>query len=95
LSEDELAQLLNTDTTAGNRTKQEWQRDLKNAIEHDQRGTAITRRADERRQEIETERSQMRAKLTEAGYGAQLAGIDNLSVASTDLLTIGLYYPAQ
>jgi hypothetical protein len=53
------------------------------------------RRADERRAEIEADRSQMRAKLKDAGYGESMAGIDNLSVASTDLLTIGLYYPAQ
>jgi hypothetical protein len=94
-SEAELKELLNTDATAANRTKQEWQRDLDNAIDHDHRKDAITRRADERRAEIEDERSQMRSELEDAGYGASLAGIDNLSVASTDLLTIGLYYPAQ
>jgi len=95
LSEQQLEKLIHTDATAANRTKQEWQRDLKNAIEHDQREMAVTRRADERRQEIEEERGQMREKLEDAGYGASMTGIDNLSVASTDLLTIGLYYPTQ
>jgi hypothetical protein len=95
LSEQQLEKLIHTDATAANRTKQEWQRDLRNAIEHDQREMAVKRRADERRQEIEEERGQMREKLENAGYGASMTGIDNLSVASTDLLTIGLYYPTQ
>jgi len=95
LSESELSELLETESTVANRTKQEWQRDLEHAIEHDEREMAVKRRADERRSEIEADRSQMRAKLEDAGYGKSMAGIDNLSVASTDLLTIGLYYPAQ
>ncbi len=93
-SEDELQELLNAESTAANRTKQEWQRDLEAAIEHDEYDMTIKRRADQRREEIEEERSQMREKLQEAGYGESMTGIDNLSVASTDLLTVGLYYPA-
>jgi superfamily II DNA or RNA helicase len=95
LPDDKVRELLKSETTAANRTKQEWQRDLEQAIEHDQRKDVIKHRADERRQEIEAERSQMRTQLEEAGYGKSMTGIDNLSVASTDLLTIGLYYPTQ
>jgi hypothetical protein len=95
LPEDELGELREAETTAANRTEQEWKRDLENAIDHDDKEQVITKRADERRQEIAEERSRMREKLEEAGYGKSMSGIDNLSVASKDLLTIGLYYPYQ
>lgn len=95
LLEDELGELREAETTAANRTEQEWKRDLENAIDHDDKEQVITKRADDRRQEIAEERSRMREKLEEAGYGKSMSGIDNLSVASKDLLTIGLYYPYQ
>ena len=95
LSEEALQTLRETESTAANRTKQEWQRDLETALEHDLRDEAIQERADARREEIAEERSQMREKLQEAGYGDSMTGVANLSVASKDLLTVGLYYPAQ
>jgi hypothetical protein len=94
LSTTEIETLLATDATAANRTQQEWNRDLNNAVEHDELESAIRQQADARREEIQGERRQMREKLQEAGYGQSMVGIDNLSVASEDLLTIGLYYPA-
>jgi SNF2 family DNA or RNA helicase len=95
LSEQEIEELRNAESTAANRTEQEWQRDLQNALGHGDKEDLITRRADERRQEIAEERTKMREKLVDAGYGESMGGIDNLSVASKDLLTVGLYYPYQ
>lgn len=95
LSTMETETLLATDATAANRTQQEWNRDLENAVEHDELQSVIRQQANARRDEIQEERRQMREKLQEAGYGQSMAGIDNLSVASEDLLTIGLYYPVE
>jgi hypothetical protein len=91
----ELEALQDADSTAANRTEEEWQRDLQQAIDHEALEDAIREQADQRRSEIEAERREMRESLQEAGYGESMAGIDNLSVASRDLLTIGLNYPAQ
>lgn len=94
LSGDDLQTLREAETTAANRTEQEWTRDIEAAVDHDRRDAVIRDKADERREQIAAERKQMREQLVEAGYGESLTGIENLSVASKDLLTIGLYYPA-
>ncbi|WP_256301703.1 helicase-related protein [Haloarchaeobius salinus] len=95
LSAEELEALQDAESTAANRTEEEWQRDLAQAINHDALEDSIRVQADQRRGEIEAERREMRESLQEAGYGESMTGIDNLSVASRDLLTIGLHYPAQ
>ncbi len=95
LPADELQGLLDAESTAANRTEEEWKRDLEQALDHDALEDAIRTQADQRRSEIEAERREMRESLQEAGYGESMAGIDNLSVASRDLLTIGLNYPSQ
>ncbi|MDG5821435.1 helicase-related protein [Natronococcus sp. A-GB7] len=93
LTEEKVRALLDDDATDAGRSEQEWKRDIETAIEHEKLERAIDDRADKRREEISQERKEMHEKLREAGYGEQLAGFDNLDVASEDLLTIGLYYP--
>ncbi|SDR06011.1 helicase-related protein [Natronobacterium texcoconense] len=95
LSAEELETLQDAESTAANRTEEEWRRDLEQAVNHDSLEDAIRDQADQRRSEIEAERREMRESLQEAGYGESMTGIDNLSVASRDLLTIGLNYPSQ
>ncbi len=95
LSATEVERLRTVEATAANRSQQEWKRDLENAIDHDQLEEVIRKQANSRREEIADERRRMREKLEDAGYGKSLIGFDNLSVASEDLLTVGLYYPTQ
>jgi len=93
LSQETVDTLRTAETTVAQRTQQEWERDLEQAIEHDSRKDAIRQRAIERAQTISEERRTMLTKLEDAGYGTSLEGTDRISVASEDLLTVGLYYP--
>ncbi|NHN41822.1 DEAD/DEAH box helicase [Halorubellus sp. JP-L1] len=94
LSNETIDTLRTAETTVAQRTQQEWERDLEQAVEHDSRKDAIRQRAIERAQTISEERRTMLAKLEDAGYGTSLEGTDRISVASEDLLTVGLYYPS-
>lgn len=93
LSRETIDTLRTAETTVAQRTQQEWERDLEQAVEHESRKDAIRQRAIERAQTISEERRTMLTKLEDAGYGTSLEGTDRISVASEDLLTVGLYYP--
>ena len=95
LQQERVQEIVAAESRPSNRTRQEAKFDLESAVEHDGLEEAIRERANERRDEIQRERSEMRAKLEEAGYGESFAGMDNISVASEDLLTVGLYYPSE
>jgi len=95
LDQADVQAIVNAESKAANRTSQEAQDDLNFAIEHDRLDAAIRDRAETRRDAIADERATMRERLEEAGYGESFEGFDNISVASEDLLTIGLYYPTN
>jgi hypothetical protein len=56
--------------------------------------TELRRRAEERCAELAVERAQVKKSLEARGEQQWLEDIDNLSVASVDLLCVTVYYPA-
>lgn len=95
LSQERIEEIVNAESRPANRTREEGTFDLESAVEHEQLEQTIRERAYVRRDSIAGERAAMRERLEESGYGGSLEGIDNISVASEDLLTVGLYYPAE
>jgi len=76
------------------RSQQEKQTELRTAIEHDDLDDAIDDLAEQRREQIVEQRTEMRERLKESGAGGWITGIDNVETASTDLLTVTVYYPS-
>lgn len=95
LTQERVKKLVEAESRPANRTRDEGTFDLESAVDHDQLEETIRERAYERRDEIAEERREMRRRLEEAGYGESFEGFDNISMASDDLLTVGLYYPAE
>lgn len=95
LAQKEVQRLEKSEARPIKRTRQEKVSDLESAIEHDELDERIQRRAEDRRDAIVDERKQMRDRFdeTDAGELGWLAGLDDVSVASTDLLTVTVYLP--
>jgi hypothetical protein len=76
------------------RTKPEMREDLVAALSKLNLEAELRRRAEERCAELVVERAQVKKSLEGRGEQQWLEGIDNLSVASVDLLCVTVYYPA-
>ncbi|MCJ7430180.1 DEAD/DEAH box helicase [Candidatus Bathyarchaeota archaeon] len=76
------------------RTEAEMKEDLSAALSKLNLETALRKRAEERCAELAIERGQVKKSLEGRGEQQWLEGIDNLSVASVDLLCVTVYYPA-
>jgi superfamily II DNA or RNA helicase len=95
LSEEEVRDLLNSKPLADLRTEQEIKEDLGVALSRDKVQLLIEQRAEERCAELMKERAAIKASLEERGGEKDwLTGIDQISVASVDLLSVTIYYPA-
>jgi hypothetical protein len=68
--------------------------DLKNAIEHDGLDAALDATAEQRRNMIIEERTEMRENI-ETSESSWTAGIDQVNIASIDLLTVTVFYPSE
>jgi superfamily II DNA or RNA helicase len=75
------------------RTKEEIIPHLKKAIEPSVYTPALQKRPQERLETIKLERSDLKKKFEQAD-GAWLGGIEDVSLASSDLLSVTVYYPA-
>ncbi|WP_340100504.1 helicase-related protein [Salinibaculum salinum] len=95
LSHERVEELIQAESRPANRTRDEATFDLESAIEHEQLEDTVREYAYQRRDEIAEERREMRERLEESGYGESLEGIDTISFASDDLLTVSLYYPSE
>jgi hypothetical protein len=76
------------------RTEIEMREDLVAALSKLNLETELRRRAEERCAELAVERAQVKKSLEARGEQQWLEDIDNLSVASVDLLCVTVYYPA-
>jgi len=76
------------------RTEAEMKEDLSSALSKLNLETALQKRAEERCAELAVERAKVKKSLEGRGEQQWLEGIDNLSVASVDLLCVTVYYPA-
>ena len=74
------------------RTSMEKEDDLKDALGHGAFEQTLQRRAEQRRDKIVEQRTEMRAELEKSGSGSWLSGIDDVEIASKDLLTVTVYY---
>ena len=75
------------------RTKEEIVPHLQKAIEPSVYTPALQKRLQERLKAIKQERSELKKKFEDADE-AWLGGIEDVSLASSDLLSVTVYYPA-
>ncbi|WP_318567481.1 helicase-related protein [Salinigranum marinum] len=94
LDQDLVGRLEDSEAKPVQRSQQEKQTDLRSAIEHDGLDDAIDDLAEQRRDQIVDQRTEMRERLKESGAGGWATGIDDVETASTDLLTVTVYYPS-
>jgi len=92
LDQDHAEALEESEAKPAQRSRMEKQDDLKAAIGHGEFDKTLQRRAEQRRDEIVEQRSQMREQLEESGTGSWVSGIDDVEIASKDLLTVTVYY---
>ena len=95
LDQELVKSLEETEARPVQRSSQEKQTDLRHAIEHDDLDDALDEIAEQRRDKIVEQRTEMRERLEEAGSGGWATGIDEVDIASIDLLTVTIYYPSN
>lgn len=93
LGETEIDRITDSEAKPVGRAEQEIKADLEDALDHPQLEAAIDERVSTRRSEIEAERTSMRKRLELVSDSSWLEGIDNITIGSTDLLAVTLYYP--
>ena len=94
LSQTEVEELSFSTPTVNGRTGAEMREDLTAALSKGHLEDALKIRAEERCSEIAIERAQVKKSLQNQGEQQWLEGIDNLTVASVDLLCVTVYYPS-
>jgi len=94
LSQAEVDPLSRSAPVIHGRTEPEMREDLVAALSKPNLEKELKRRAEERCAELAVERTQVKTSLEGRGEQQWLEGIDNLSVASVDLLCVTVYYPA-
>ena len=95
LSQADVETLSSSTPVVNSRTESEMKEDLYAALSNLNLELALRKRAEERCIELSTERAQVKKSLEGRGEQQWLEGIDNLSVASVDLLCATVYYPAS
>jgi superfamily II DNA or RNA helicase len=93
LSYDEIEALWRSRPEPMKRTKEEILPHLRRAIDPSVYSLALQGRLEDRLEAIREERSALRAKFEEADQ-SWLQGIDDVSLASSDMLSLTVYYPA-
>jgi SNF2 family DNA or RNA helicase len=94
LSEEKINEIEESEAKPVQRTSQEKENDLKAAIEHDSLEAEVEDRSQAKCEEVKKQRREMKERLKESDESGWLEGIDDVEVASTDILTVTLYYPA-
>ena len=92
LEQEAVEALENSEAKSAQRSQIEKVDDLKAAIGHEAFEDAVQTHAAERRDKIVEQRTQMREQLEESGTGSWVSGIDDVEIASKDLLTVTVYY---
>lgn len=94
LSQSDVEALSRSVPVVHGRAEIEMREDLVAALSKLNLETELRRRAEKRCAELAVERAQVKKSLEGRGEQGWLEGIDNLSVASVDLLCVTVYYPA-
>ena len=76
------------------RSDDEKQTDVKAALDIANLNAIVEQHCEKRRQELMAERKQARKLLEAQGVEEAIAGIDDIAMASKDLLCVTVYYPA-
>jgi hypothetical protein len=90
----EVEALSHSVPTDNRRTQVEMREDLTAALSKSKLEEALKLRAQERCAELAAERAQVKKSLQNQAEQQWLQGIDDLSVASVDLLCVTVYYPS-
>lgn len=93
LEQSAIERITESEAKPAGRAEQEIKADLEDALDHPQLEAAIDDRVSTRETEIEAERASMRERLESVSDSSWLDGIDDVTVGSTDLLAVTLYYP--
>ncbi|WP_256567249.1 helicase-related protein [Natrinema gelatinilyticum] len=88
-----IERITESDAKPVGRAEQEIKADLEEALDRPHLEAAIDNRVSTREAEIEAERASMRERLESVSDSSWLDGIDDVTVGSTDLLAVTLYYP--
>jgi SNF2 family DNA or RNA helicase len=94
LAQETVEALEASEAKPAQRTQMEKEDELSAALDHEGYNRALQERAAERRDTIIEQRKQMREQLEESETGGWMSGIDSIEIASTDLLTVTVYYPS-
>lgn len=94
LSQKLVESIRQSDPKPVQRSPHERQIDLENAIEHSDLDAALDETAEQRRNMIIEERTEMRENI-ETSESSWTTGIDEVDIASIDLLTVTIYYPGE
>lgn len=94
LSQGEVDELSYSVPAVNGRSAAEMREDLDAALSKGNLEDALKVRAQERCAELAAERAQVKKSLENQGEQQWLQGIDDLSVASVDLLCVTVYYPS-
>ncbi|MDP6730159.1 MAG: helicase, partial [SAR324 cluster bacterium] len=89
-----LDELKNSSALADRRTSEEHKKHLEQALSYPGLDRLIDSKIEGRESELITERQADRKLLEDQGIEDAVAGIDDVSFASRDLLTVTVYYPA-
>jgi len=93
LDSKELSILMSSKPISHRRTADEIKKDLDEAIQHPLLFKLIAETAERNCERIIEERKLMRSRLEADGLSRGLAGFDEVSCASQDIMTLTIYYP--
>jgi hypothetical protein len=74
------------------RTQMEKEDELNAALSHEAFEHTLQSQAEQHRDKIIDQRTKMQAEVEQSGSGSWLSGIDDVEIASKDLLTVTIYY---
>lgn len=94
LNKEEIHRLLSSSPESDTRKANEIIEDIKDSLNRKNLQNLVLSKAEERCQELVSERRKMKKDLESRGEQQWLEGIEDLSVGSLDLLTITLFYPS-
>jgi len=92
LDQDLVEALEESEAKPVQRTSMEKEDELEAALGHQAFEQTLQRRSEQRRDKIVEQRTEMRDELEKSGGGSWLSGIDDVEIASKDLLTVTVYY---
>ena len=94
LNPDQIDEIIKAKPLPDQRTENELKSDVDMALERSGLDQAVEQQCERNRQELIAERKHARELLEAQGVEEAIAGIDEITLASKDLLSVTIYYPA-